>query len=152
MAAFFLDSSAIAKRYVDERGSDWIAGLLDPSAGHRIHVVSTTGVEVVAALARRLRHLGPGGDFASVIAEFRDDYANAFWISDTDEHLVELATELAEKHALRGYDALQLAAAMDLNEVYRNEGELLTLISADAELNAAAAAEGLLVDDPNLHP
>jgi hypothetical protein len=28
----------------------------------------------------------------------------------------------------------------------------LTLVSADAELNAAARAEGLLVEDPNVHP
>lgn len=152
MATFFLDSSAIAKRYVSERGSSWIASLLEPSAGHRLHVVSITGVEVVAALARRFRHLGPTGDFALVIDEFRDDYANAFWVSDTDERLVHLAMDLAEKHVLRGYDALQLAAARDLNEVYGDEAGPLTLVSADAELNTAATSEGLLVDDPNLHP
>jgi hypothetical protein len=28
----------------------------------------------------------------------------------------------------------------------------LTLLSADGELNAAATAEGLAVDDPNAHP
>lgn len=28
----------------------------------------------------------------------------------------------------------------------------LMLISAEAELNAAAVAEGLVVDDPNAHP
>jgi hypothetical protein len=28
----------------------------------------------------------------------------------------------------------------------------LTLISSDVELNQAAQAEGILTDDPNLHP
>jgi hypothetical protein len=40
---------------------------------------------------------------------------------------------------------------MDLNETYADEGGPLTLVSADGELNNAAAAEGLSVDDPNMH-
>jgi hypothetical protein len=60
---------------------------------------------------------------------------------------------LAERHALRGYDAVQLAAALELQTVLTASGlPALTLVSADAELNAAAAAEGLTVEDPNLHP
>ena len=59
---------------------------------------------------------------------------------------------LAEAHALRGSDAIQLAAALD---VYTDSIVLalpFALVSADTELNAAAAAEGLTVDDPNAHP
>jgi hypothetical protein len=59
---------------------------------------------------------------------------------------------IAEGHALRGSDAIQLAAAIEANLAAAAVGEVLTLVSADAELNAAAVAEGLAVDDPNLHP
>ena len=60
---------------------------------------------------------------------------------------------LAENYALRGYDAVQLAAALALNNYWlslRMPG--LTLLSADGALNTAAVAEGLAIDDPNTHP
>jgi hypothetical protein len=59
---------------------------------------------------------------------------------------------LAETHALRGYDAVQCAAVLVVH-TYRQALQMpgLTLVSADDALNAAAAAEGLLVDDPNTH-
>jgi len=55
---------------------------------------------------------------------------------------------LVRRHGLRGYDAVQLAAVLEIHATDPS----LTLLSADAELNAAALAEGLTVDDPNLHP
>jgi predicted nucleic acid-binding protein len=60
---------------------------------------------------------------------------------------------LAETHALRGYDALQLASALEVNAgLVGRSLPPLTFISADRELNNVASAEGLGVDDPNLHP
>ena len=58
------------------------------------------------------------------------------------------ASRLADSHVLRAYDAVQLAAALDVHRLDPS----LTLLSADVELNAAALAEGLAVDDPNSHP
>jgi len=43
---------------------------------------------------------------------------------------------------------VQLAAALDIYQLDPS----LTLVSADADLNAAATAEGLAVEDPNTHP
>ena len=59
---------------------------------------------------------------------------------------------LAEKHGLRGYDAVHLAAAVML-QIVRVEMELppMAFVSADDDLNAAAQEEGLSVDDPNTH-
>ena len=60
---------------------------------------------------------------------------------------------LAETHAIRGYDAVQLAAALEVHAFCLALGmPAPTLISADVDLNAAATAEGLAVDDPNAHP
>ena len=50
-------------------------------------------------------------------------------------------------------DAVQLAAALEINTQRIQAGlPPVTLLSADAELNAAALAEGLAVDNPNDHP
>jgi hypothetical protein len=48
---------------------------------------------------------------------------------------------------------VQLASATALHAVRSASGlPALTFVSADTELNAAATAEGMPVDDPNLHP
>ena len=61
--------------------------------------------------------------------------------------------DLAQAYGLRGYDAVQLAASLDVNAERRGYGlPPLTLVSADADLNQAATAEGLAIENPNDHP
>ena len=55
MAGYFVDSSALVKRYVNETGSVWLSGLVAPSAGNDIYIARITTVEVIAALTRRAR-------------------------------------------------------------------------------------------------
>lgn len=57
-----------------------------------------------------------------------------------------------EARAIRGYDAVQLAAALELHAECLADGTTLTLISSDGALNTAAIAEGMTVADPNSHP
>lgn len=38
MARYFLDTSALVKRYVTEKGRTWIASLCRPSRGHGIYI------------------------------------------------------------------------------------------------------------------
>ena len=87
------------------------------------------------------------------MAQFRHDFAQQYHAVDITPTLITRAMGLAETHALRGYDAVQCAAALVVH-TYRQALEMpaLTLVSADDALNTAAAAEGLLVDDPNVHP
>jgi len=60
---------------------------------------------------------------------------------------------LAETRALRAYDAGQLASALHVNRNRTAAGlPPLTLVSADVDLNQAAQAEGLSVDNPSRHP
>ena len=154
MGAYFIDSSGVVKRYLVEVGSAWMRSLTDPVAGNVIHLARITGVEVIAAITRRQRAGSitvPQAD--QLRAEFRQDLVGQYRLLELSPVLLTRAMALAELHALRGYDAVQLAAALHI-QVRRLKRGLtpLTLISADAELNTAAAAEGLPVDDPNAHP
>lgn len=82
---------------------------------------------------------------SALVKRYVNETGTAWVISITDS--------LAEAHDLRGYDATQLAAAMDVNAYGLASGmPKLILVSADSDLNAAAAAEGLNVDDPNARP
>ena len=66
--------------------------------------------------------------------------------------MIDEASTLAQKHGLRAYDAVQLAAALDTSRIVSQvESTEVLLVSADVELNAAAAVEGLQVEDPNTH-
>lgn len=91
-AVFYLDTSALVKRYVVERGSSWLAQLCSPESDKTIH------------------------------------------------------------HKLRGYDAVQLAAALELNSILlAAELAPATFVAADDELLSAAQKEGLLIANPNDH-
>jgi predicted nucleic acid-binding protein len=152
MAVLFLDSSALVKRYIAEEGSDWVAGLLAPAAGNVLYTAVVSGAEVVAALVRRQR----GGSLAAneashAIAEFRDDWMTLYESVGADRALITRAMLLAERYGLRGYDAVQLASSLEVNAIGQQLQSPVVLVSADDELNAAASAEGLQVENPNLH-
>src|SRR5208282_6130714 len=154
MAAFIFDASGIVKRYLTEVGSGWVQGLTDPAAAHEILLTRITRVEIVAAITRRSRG-GPVPATAApaLLAQFRHDAAHQYTILEVTPALLADAERLAESHGLRAYDAVQLAATTDLHQARSTTGlSRLTFISADQELNAAAIAEGIDVDDPTMHP
>jgi len=89
---------------------------------------------------------------ASALADLRHDLANQYRVVAIDPVVIDRAMHLAETRALHGCDAVQLAAALSLrDELAALTGVKLVLVSADAELNAAAEAEGLAVENPNDH-
>ncbi len=149
MASFFLDTSAAVKRYVQEAGSTWTRALTSPANGHFLYIVRVTDVEITAAIARR--RIAPTLSIAqatSALNQWHLDFAQDYRIVEITIPLLQKATQLADLHALRAYDAVQLAATLEV----RANVPSLTLISGDSDLNKAAMAEGLPVDDPNTHP
>jgi predicted nucleic acid-binding protein len=89
---------------------------------------------------------------AAALAQFRQDLSGLYRIIEITPALVMRAMALAEMYALRGYDAVQLAAAVEVQARVDTLGlPVLTLVSADEELNVAARAQGLAVEDPNMH-
>jgi predicted nucleic acid-binding protein len=153
MAAYFLDTSALVKRYAAEPGTVWVTSLIAPAAGNLILVARITGVETVAAIARKRKGslLSPAVATTALTA-LRKELSGLFLIVEVTAALLTAATDLAEKHALRGYDAVQLAAALEASaERLRLNLTPLILVTADKELLRAAVAEGLPTDDPNNH-
>lgn len=152
MSSYFLDSSALLKHYVNEMGSAWVGEILHPANNHTVHTAAITEVEIIAALARRSK--APGAkpqEFSAAIASFRADFDSYIRVVEITPQLLRSASHLAEKYAMRGYDAVQLAAAIRINTDYQARKIPFSVVSADDELNAAAVAEGLRVENPNLH-
>ena len=153
MGNYFFDSSALVKRYMAEAGSMWVGDLTHRAHGNRCYLSNIAGAEVVAALSRRLIFGGSKRTFApTAIAIFRSDFSQRFLIIALSASIIESAMDLAERHSLRGYDSVQLAVALKINSRFLAGRDRCTLVSADLELNSAAIAEGLTVENPNDHP
>ncbi len=153
MGHYYLDSSALVKRYVAETGTDWVSGLCATGAGHTLYTVRISGAEIVAALFLRTRTGTLAmSDAQAAATQFKADFRNHYQIVEATERLVDLAMTLAEKHGLRGYDSVQLAATLGLQTARASVSlSAITFVCADDRLNAAAVAEGLAVENPNTH-
>lgn len=154
MAAFFSDSNAIVKRYVNETGSNVVENLADVKNGNVILLARITQVEIAASIARRLKGKSIAtADAQKALAAFQHDLTNSYFTVEITLLLSSRAMTLATNHAMRGYDAVQLAAALEANdERVANQLSPLTQVSADNELNLAARVEGLSIENPNDHP
>ncbi len=154
MGAYYCDSSALVKRYANETGSLWVRNLTDPQADNDIFIAHITGIEVVAAIARKTR-MGDISepDAAAAIRTFKSHFTTQYRIVLMTTGIVDRAMELAEKHRLRGYDATQLASTLIVYAELAASGvSQFDFVSADANLNAVAQAENLSVQNPNAHP
>jgi uncharacterized protein len=114
-SAYVLDTSAVVKRYIREIGTAWVRGIADPTASNLIYVARITDVEVTSAVVRRQR----GGtisvsDAAAALSQFRQDLVLGYRMIEVTPALLSGARSLAERHGLRAYDAVQLAAAVEL--------------------------------------
>ncbi len=154
MAIYFLDSSALVKRYINETGSAWVLGLFTPILSNEFFVAAITGVEIVAAITRRARNGSVTvADAALVCNQLRSDLQTDYQLIEITEGIINSAMALAETQGLRGYDAVQLAAGCAINELGIANGlSPIIFVSADEELNLAAVNEGLLIENPNHYP
>jgi hypothetical protein len=154
MADYFFDTSALVKRHVDEAGSPWVKSLVRAKAGHRLFIARITAVEVASAITRRQYSgdLSPA-QAGAILGHFRRHMADRYSIIELSPALFADAMLKARKRRLRAYDAVQLAAALEIRRQRQEAGFVsVTLVSADRDLNDAAIAEGLTVEDPNLYP
>jgi predicted nucleic acid-binding protein len=134
----YLDTSSLVKLYAPERESAAVKQLVEIA---EFTVTSRVAyVETRAALAHKRREkLINLKDYRLIVQDFDHDW-ESYFIVDVSDVLVKTAGQLAEKHALRGYDAIHLASAV----VVRRQGNRSVNFSCfDARLSRAARREGL---------
>ncbi len=132
----FLDSSALAKRYIEETGSDRVQEILAAASSLGVSVLSLS--EVISALCRRRRErkLSPP-QYATAKQALLADIADASVIYVTDK-VVARAVEALERWPLRSSDSLHLASAV--------EWAADLFVSADHRQCRAARGCGLQVE------
>jgi predicted nucleic acid-binding protein len=140
MSIIYLDTSALVKRYVQERGSKEVGQLISTADGLGTSVI--VFVEMAAAMARAAR-IGafPQEEAQAAWKDFESDWP-ALTRLKVSPQVTEQGAAVAWKYGLRGYDAVQLASAL----VWRDTLEsAITLATLDRELWQAGREAGLEV-------
>lgn len=138
MKAYF-DTSALVPLLVDEPGTAAAGAVWDDA--ERVVSVRLAYAEARAALAQaaRLGRLSRAQHRGSVAA--LEVLAQQIELVDIDDELVRTAGDLAERHALRAYDAVHIGAALTVND------QRFVFVAGNHALLSAAAAEGLATAD-----
>ena len=130
------------KLYIDEPGRPEVLAAL--ARADAVATVRISYVEARAAFARHRRERIIARTTLRAMVRDLDRDWGAYNVVEVVEPLVRHAAALAERHALRGYDAVQLAAALTLRRVLRD----VEFATFDEHLEAAAAHEKLSVTRP----
>lgn len=153
IVCFFWDTSAIVKRYFAERGSEAVNRLFGVEQG-RHFASQLVRAEVTSAIVRRTEEAQTA---RRLLDDFLHDLIVQVDLLGLDDGLVDAGVDLIGRHRLRGCDSLHLAAALriytELNRDLPDDEPAINLVfvCADDDLNAAAVAEGLTIDNPNRH-
>lgn len=154
MSVFYLDTSAIVKRYFPEPGTVWIQALADPGSGHTLILGELTLAETAAVIAAKQR-ASSGITLTqrdAILQRFLQHCNDEYVLVPVERAIVDQAVLLTQRHRLRGYDAVHLAAALTTNMYYLNAGMSgLTFVAADDDLIVAARAEGLSAENPHAY-
>ena len=132
----FVDSSALAKRYIEEKGSDQVQAILSSASALAVSAICVP--EIVSALCHRRRERKVSTqEYRNAKASVLSDMDDATVIGITDE-VVARAVALLEHFPLRSADALHVACAA--------EWSTDLFVSADDRQCRAARSHGLKVE------
>lgn len=149
MALFYFDSSALAKRYKEEKGSHVVDFIFELQARNRIATSFLATVELAGAVARlRMNKTLSEAKAAEFISRFKDEIISKIEIFPVNDLILAIAIGLAERYGLRAADAIHLAT---MKEMARESAIVRTgfvALVVDKALIKAAETDGIEVVNP----
>jgi uncharacterized protein len=148
MTVYFLDTSALVKRYHKERGSDVIDALF-AEQGRRIIISDLSIIEFGSALSKKVREkeITPEKYHRTLGFFCQDIVTETIHVEILGDADKALAATLIEKHGfhanLRTLDSLQLAVMKRASQ-----SELDHVLCADRTFCSIIQQEGLIVRNP----
>jgi predicted nucleic acid-binding protein len=148
VAAYFFDTSALAKLYHQEAGSHRVEELVR-NPGHRVLISRLTVVEMHSVFALKVRsHAIDAGDATALRRRFLSDIrSGVFDVLALAQTHYEKAERLIESYGfhygLRTLDALQLSVAGELPKSLLDH-----VVASDRTFREVAALERFSVIDP----
>jgi predicted nucleic acid-binding protein len=129
----YLDTSSLVKLYVDEPGSAGVRRLVEQAEIVAASVVAYPEARAALARRRRERSLTAAAHRRSKTA-LDADWPHVLAL-DVSSLLARSAGDLADRHKLRGFDALHLASYLTFAREFPDEDVLFS--SADRTLERA---------------
>ena len=142
MQYYFLDTSALVKRYHQETGTKIIDKIFDSE--EKVIIISNISIsEFVSALNRKKNEKEiTQDDLGLVLSKFYSDVMEEFTVLGIgDSHIIS-SINLVLQHNLKALDSFQLAVALELEDLN------ITFVSADNKLCETAKKEGLKTINP----
>jgi predicted nucleic acid-binding protein len=152
MYYFYFDASALAKRYIEEVGSDKIDFLFANVPLTRLQCLTIGAVEVFWICIRKRNDGRISADqFAEsttyLKSEIIDIQSNFRKVSVRDFFVWD-AMPLIETHSLNSVDAMVLSSALKVATHLRSTRDTSVFVASDQRLLRAARAEGLQIFNP----
>ena len=113
MAMYYVDTSAVVKRFVNERGTPWMQAFSVPPT--IFFTASLTFVELMSTFNRRQRD---GSIDSTVYADLMRDLTiqwATYTVIRLTNTILSKTRPLLERHPLRAADAIQLASVLQAN-------------------------------------
>jgi uncharacterized protein len=143
---YFFESTAFAKLFVQEPGTDALIRLMETIEDNRKLIAASAPLEVYAAIRRRERAGDISPENAAAAFEILRVEAARMVQEPLNPAVLEAARQLLDRTRLRWSDALQLGAALVAREMFR--GTEIIFVSASPMLLDSARSEGFLALNP----
>jgi uncharacterized protein len=146
VSCYFLETTAFAKLFVQEPGTDALIRLMEAVEDNRKLISASTPLEVYGAIRRRERTGGISPEDAAAALDILRMEAARMVQQPLNPAVLEAARQLLDRTSLRWPDTLQLGAAAVARDMF--QGTEVIFVSASAQMLEAAKAEGFHALDP----
>ncbi len=107
----FFDSSAFAKRYIEEKGSHLVDDICQDADELSISVICIP--EIISALNRRVREKKLSQKDCRIIKQALSNDVRDILVINLTEEVIATSISLLENYTLRAMDALHVACALE---------------------------------------
>ena len=146
MSCYFLESTAFAKLFVQEPGTDALIHLMEAVEDNRKLISASTPLEVYGAIRRRERSGTISAEDATAALDILRMEAARMVQQPLNPAVLEAARQLLDRTSLRWPDTLQLGAAAVARDMF--QGTEVIFISSSASMLEAAKSEGFRALEP----
>jgi predicted nucleic acid-binding protein len=147
VSLYFLETTAFARLFVREPGTDELIRLMETVEDNRKLISAASPLEVYAAIRRRERSGQIAPEAATVALELLRVESARMVQQPLNPGVLETARQLLDRTSLRWPEALQLGSVLTARDMF--PGTAITFVAASPALLDAARAEGLESLDPS---
>ena len=151
MNYFWLDASALVKRYVAETGTPVVNYFFTRVPLQQMLCLLESVGEIISVFVRRRNgRTITGSGFNQAMLDFRSEVSLCAEVERVypTEGQIAASWGLIETHSINSTDAIILRCALDSAIELRADGDDLILVGPDVRLLRAAQAEGMLTFNP----